>query len=146
MIVVADTNIIFSFFLNSAKIQRLITDDVNNLQLFVPDFAFTELSIHKSKVMEAADISAADYKKLLKYLKQKVHTTIKVAELKKNHVAEARHLIGHIDMDDVLIAASALSVPCHLWTSDRIILNELRKTNIIKTITAAELYSRVYKR
>lgn len=57
-----------------------------------------------------------------------------------------RKLIGHIDMDDVLIVASALSVPCHLWTSDKLILNELRKTNVLKTITTAELYNKIYKK
>lgn len=90
MIVVADTNIIFSFFLNSAKIQRLLTDDNNQLQLIVPDFAFKELNAHKRKVIEVAGINLADYKKLLKYLKEKVHTIINVSELNKHHISDAK--------------------------------------------------------
>ncbi len=144
MIVLADTNILFSFYLNSAKIHRLITDDHNNLQIYAPEFAFTELHHHKKKVIQTADISLRDYQKMTKYLKQKVNNLIKTSDLDKKYIVKAEKLIGHIDIDDVLIVASALSVPCHLWTSDRRILNELRKTNRLKTITTAELYRRLY--
>lgn len=143
----ADTNIIFSFFLNSAKIQRLITDEVNGLQLFVADYAFEELNIHRTKLMKAGNITLPEYKKIRKLLYERVHTLVKTSEIDKKHIRKAIRLIEHIDMDDVLlIVASALSIPCHLWTSDKPILEELRRTNTLKTVTTAELFNKIYKK
>jgi predicted nucleic acid-binding protein len=146
MIVLADTNIIVSFFLNSSNIQKIITDESNQLQIFAVDFAFKELIHHKEKIIETSGIERRFFNRILNAFKERVHTTIETSKLSKKDIQLAKNLIGHIDLDDVLIVAAALSVPCHLWTSDKKLLLELRKTNTLKTITTSELMQKIYRK
>ena len=129
MLLVADANILFSFFDAKSKARKLLL--LKDIELFSPRFLLKELVEHKEEIEEKFGLSEGQFSLELKL----IETNVKLVPLKEfeDFVEKVKALSS--DTDDLQYLALALKLNLPLWSNDK----ELKKQSVIKVFSTKEL-------
>lgn len=138
MRIVADTNILLTFFWKKSVFNRISIKQ--DLDLVSPEFALEEINKHKVEIMKKTKISEQEFYNLRKelairvefipleeyipYLKQASYLAKEVPEEKRDEF-----------LDDIDFIALALKEKCPLWTHDAL----LKKQSSIRIFETKEI-------
>ena len=129
MLLVADTNILLSFFNEKSKARELATSSL--LELFSPEFALEELKEHKEEIIEKFSLSEMQFSLIEAFLR----TTVNFAgsEEYSTFLPEAIKLSP--DPDDADFFALALKLGCDIWSNDK----KLKEQTAVKVLSTKDL-------
>jgi len=131
MIVVLDSNVLFSALIKDAITRKIILE-YEDLLLF-PSYIFEELNNHKKSLIRKSGMAEKDFNVLLNLLLKKV--LIVPEEVLLAQKEKALEIIKDIDKDDVLFIACALAYPNSvIWSDDK----ALKQQNIINVMNTRE--------
>ena len=113
MLLVADTNVLFSFFNRKSRARELST--LPELSIRSPKFALEEIKDHKSDIINVFSLSKAQFSLIMKMLDNMFVKFIPLREYVKLF-EEAMNISP--DPDDVDFFALALKMDCPVWSND----------------------------
>lgn len=133
MRLVVNTNILFSFFNAKSTARRIAT--LPELELYSPEFSFSELEKHKSDIINKFNLTGTQYSLILSFMK----SVINFVELEEyeDEIKRAKEISP--DPDDVDFFALALKLDCPLWSND----SKLKEQKIVKVLSTKDL-SEIY--
>ncbi|EFK96340.1 protein containing Nucleotide binding protein, PINc domain [sediment metagenome] len=132
MNLVIDANILFSLLIKEGKTIELLLD--LSINLFTPEFIFTEFEKHKQEILKKTNRSEEEFDEILNILEEII--TIVPSEEFKDFQEIAKGISP--DPDDIMYFALALKLNCPIWTNDKK-LKQQDKVKIYSTSDLAEL-------
>ena len=114
MKLVCDTNIVFSAVIAGGKTRELLLSD--RIELYAPEFFFTELDNHREEISEKSNLSEDELGLLLDLLFK--DTEVVPKEEFEDELSQAAERIEETDPDDVPFLALALHLDVDLWSDD----------------------------
>jgi len=143
MIVVVDTNILFSACLSpNNKISEILFNPLLNVERISCYYAIAELFRHQEKLIKSSKQSADKLSRVL-YTIMKQIDFFQESIIDERFVQEAARLTADIDEDDLLFVALALQKDAWLWTGDKKLVAHLNKMGFNRTIATGELFERL---
>src|SRR3989344_3584123 len=132
MLLILDTNILFSFF-NKSKVFRL-TKELRHrrYKLVSPDFVFFEIKGLKKQIMKSSEISDSEFEFLLLLIKRIVRFIPKSEY--KSYISEAKKLSPHFK-DFPLFALSLYLDKSSIWSREL----GLKKQELIKVLSDEDI-------
>ena len=132
MKLVVDTNILFSFFRENPVRKTIVMSDLFGMELFIPEYALSELMSNKSEVMKYAAIkSDEDFKYVMSTLE--FFVKVKPSEFFDEFKSEAEKISPHAK--DATFFALALKLNCCIWSNEP----RLKKQSKVKVYSTNEL-------
>ena len=140
MIVIVDTNIIFSAILNTdSNIGQILITRFPVYDFYAPKYVRDELLEHKSKLKKLANLKENNflevYELVLKHITILDHHLIPAKFYRK-----AMALCQNIDDDDIPFIALTLFLKGSLWTGDKKLITGLKEKGFEKFIKTSELF------
>ena len=129
MRIVADTNILFSFFWKSSLTRRLILS--SKFEIISPEIALNELEKYKELIVNKAKITKDNFNNLLKELKNKIEFIQKDSYI--SFIKEAINISP--DKADTEFFALCIKNRCMLWSNDSLLKNQ----NKIKVLSTRDI-------
>jgi len=130
MNIVIDTNLFISALIKDSLTRYLLTNLKHNF--IFPEFEFNEIYNHKGEIVRKAGFSEKEFNtlvlRLIKYVKI---IPSEVVKYKK----EAEEIIRHIDKDDAVFIATALTFDTMVWSDDK----HFKKQKKIKVLSTGEI-------
>lgn len=100
MIVISDTNIIYScFYRPEGVIATILKNDKKKLQFIAPSYLLDEIEEHLPKIMEKNNLTKKQANKLLKEFTKHI-TFYNLEEIEKKNRTKAAEIAKDIDPDD----------------------------------------------
>lgn len=129
MKIIVDVNIVLSALIRNSSIRQLILETRN--ELYFPEPSLHKLRKYRDYVIGKAGLNEKDYTRLLailfKYIK-----VIPTEEIKEKW-DEAKEIMKHIDQEDVVFIAAALSLDSSaIWSEDKDFERQA-KVKVLKT-------------
>ena len=146
MIVISDTNIIFScFYTPNGAMATILKNEKNRLQFIAPSYLLEEVKEHLPILMERNHLTK---KKALDILKEatKNITFYDLEEIKKKNREKAAEIAKDIDPDDYLFIALHFETGHKIWTCDAKLANGLKEKGYDMCITTNEIREKTYKK
>lgn len=138
MIVVLDTNIVFSTIANtSSKLAKVFFSIPSKTVYYAPEFLITELQQHHKKLLQLSGLSQSEFE----LSKTSVFSQINFVDtdtIPQEYLKEAAKLTMNIDFKDFKFVALAMFLDGLLWTGDRKLLNGLRRAGFMNVISTQE--------
>ena len=144
MIVITDSNILFSALISPNGIVANVLKSKSNIQIFAPDFLFEEIDNHLDKIVKYSKRSKKDIKLEILSFKERLQI-INRKDIPKKEVQKAIKIVNHIDIDDFLFVALHFYTKHKLWTSDKELIKGLLKKGYDICITTKQLQEKLYK-
>lgn len=116
MKLVVDTKVLMSALIRNSISRRIIVE--SGWTFYYPSVSLKEIENHEELILEKSGMGNEEYQSILNVL----FDYIRFISLEKfsGKMEEARQIIQHIDPDDVVFLALALSVKNDgIWTDDR---------------------------
>lgn len=139
MILVVDSNIVFSALLRDGTIRGLLIDCA--FTLYAPENMVNELRKYREEICRRAGYSHEEFEVLLSLVTESIIIIEK--ERYAEQLAEADKLIGRVDRGDVPFLALALSIPCGVWTENEKHFRTQNKVKVWNTQEIVELMNRL---
>ena len=118
MIVISDTNIIYScFYKPEGVIATILSDQKKTIQFTAPDYLLDEVEEHLPEIMKDNHLSKQQANALLKEFIQNI-TFFKVKDIPKEYINKAKDIAQSIDPDDYPFIALHLEKGHKIWTCD----------------------------
>jgi predicted nucleic acid-binding protein len=134
MRIVIDTNILISAIIRDSLTRNLLFE--NSSILFIPEYALEEIGEHMEELIEKSDLDENEISSLIENLIKRLKIIKKVDALQFRE--RALEVMRSIDLDDVLIVASALFVEGSIiWSEDK----ALKKQNEVRVCNTSEIIS-----
>ena len=132
MKVIIDINRILSALIRDSTTRKIILN--SQLEFYFPESSLNKIRKHKDYVLEKSGLTGEEYDKLIailfKYIK-----LLPTEEIGKNW-SEAKKIMEHIDPEDVVFIATALSISDSvIWSDDR----HFEKQNKVKALKTKDL-------
>ena len=146
MIVISDTNIIFScFYTPNGAMATILKNEKNRLQFIAPSYLLEEVKEHLPILMERNHLTK---KKALDILKEATKNIIfyDLEEIKKKNREKAAEIAKDIDPDDYLFIALHFETGHKIWTCDVKLVNGLKEKGYDMCITTNEIREKTYKK
>lgn len=144
MIVITDSNILFSALISPNGNVAKVLKSKSNIQIFAPDFLFEEIDNHFDKIVKYSKRSKKDIISEILSFKQSLQI-INRKDIPKKDVQKAINIVNDIDIDDFLFVALHFHTKHKLWTSDKELIKGLLKKGYDICITTAQLQKNLYK-
>ena len=139
MIVVVDTNIVFSTLLKAnGAVAKAFFNIPSFAEYYAPDFLVTELQLHRTKLLKQSGLSELNYEIAKTSVFAQINF-IDVSVLPEEFKREAALLTKDIDFKDFEFVALALFMNAVLWTGDKKLYNGLRRKNFDKVISTQQI-------
>ena len=139
MKIIIDTNIIFSCLLNSNnEFSKIIFFPNENIDFYSCSFMLDEISKHWDKLKKYSKLDD----KLLHAIYLKILSRINFINesfIPSEIWMESERNISNIDINDIDFVALTYYLKGSLWTSDKKLLEHLRKINFVDVISTSEL-------
>jgi predicted nucleic acid-binding protein len=127
VIIIVDTNIIFSGLLNpSGKIGDLLLNSTDSFEFFAPTFILDELKNHHNKLLKISKLSEVELEFLKRILLKKIEL-IDPENLLSESWEKSMELVKDIDEFDAPFIALSLELKSPLWTGDKKLINGLKQ-------------------
>jgi len=145
-IIVVDTNVAFSTFLNvNSRIGQILLNGKKYYDFYAPEYIRSELIDHKDKIKSIGKLDEDRFVELFVL----IMSNIKIFNhsiIPKAFYQNAYELCKDIDVDDTAFVAITDYVRGRLWTGDTKLTNSLKGKGYSRTITTEELYIDFYRR
>jgi predicted nucleic acid-binding protein len=145
MIIIADSNIIFSALITPNGVVASIFSEKSNLQFLAPSFLFEELDSHIDKIVELSSLSKREIVEKIKSFKKRI-TLVDTLQIPKKYRTEAIDIVADIDVDDTSFVALNRYTRHKLWTSDKKLIKGVEAKGYKIFITTEELKRKLYKK
>lgn len=134
MKIVLDVNVILSALIRDSTTRKIILN--SEFDLYFPEPSLHKIRKYKSYILEKSGLSEEEYGKIMatlfKYIK-----LVPTEEIEKNW-DEAKKIMGHIDPEDVVFIATALSIKDSvIWSDDR----HFEKQDKVKVLKTKDIIS-----
>ena len=140
MIVVVDTNIVFSAILNTqSKIGQLLITGEKYFEFYTIGLLKHELIKHKQKILSITNFTDKQFKTTYQAITSRIKFVDEVI-LSDKTIEEAADLVAEIDVNNALFIALANHLNSKLWTGDRKLLGGLKQKNYLKVLSTNDLY------
>jgi predicted nucleic acid-binding protein len=144
MTIVIDANILLSAIINPyGPIPKLIFLYNSKIDFVIPQFAVTELELHKFRICKKSRIPLSHFEGLWKDLISRL-LVLSSENIDAETIVNAQQLASNIDEKDSIYIAYTLALNALLWTGDLKLYKGLRRKKFNKIVTTAEL-SRIIK-
>lgn len=131
--IVADTNVLFSFFWKDSITREIITS--NQFKIYSPEYAITEILKYKQEIIKKTKITSKEFHEQLTELKE-----IIIFIPKEKYLEFFKHTADKIkDKNDIDFITLAYFLKTPLWSNDK----ELESQNIITIISTKEIILRI---
>lgn len=139
MIIVVDTNIVFSAILNTkSTIGDLILNSQNIFQFQSCNFLLSEIDKHWEKLKRISKLNTSDLSES-RYLILKNIFFINEQQIPVHYRLNAYKLVKDVDIKDVAFVALNEFQKSFLWTGDKILSKGLKNQGYKNVITTSEL-------
>ncbi len=129
MIVVVDTNIIFSALLNpEGTISDILLNSGGFFEFYAPTLIIEELLRHKSKILNLSGYSQEQLDFLFRIFFKEIQLVDKEV-IRVGFSDEAEKLASDVDLFDAPFIALSLELNAPLWTGDKKLINGLLRKN-----------------
>ena len=127
MKLIVDANILFATLIKEGLTAELLISD--KLQLFVPEFLFTEFSKYKDLILKKTHRNDQDFKHFLELLKEQI-TIVPIKEITP-FMDEAVKISP--DPKDTVYLALAIAIKSNIWSKDKKLKQSQTKINVFTT-------------
>ncbi|OFY88724.1 MAG: hypothetical protein A3K10_11390 [Bacteroidetes bacterium RIFCSPLOWO2_12_FULL_31_6] len=142
MIIVVDTNIVFSGLLNpTGKIGDLLLNSVGVFEFYAPAFILEELINHHQKLLKISNLQNDELIFLKRILLKKIEL-IDLDTISGKTWDKSIELVQNIDEFDAPFIALSIELSAPLWTGDKKLINGLKKKNV-EWILSTDLVSKI---
>ena len=139
MILVVDTNIIFSTLLNPhSKIGEVFMNLQDEFTFYAPDLLRWELEKYRSKIAAYSKLDQDSLSDIEKLVLSQIRFVSEGSISEKSWI-KAFDLTKNIDENDTPFIALALEINTKVWTGDKVLSQGLEKKGSKITITTEEL-------
>ena len=146
MIVISDSNIIFScFYTPNGVIASILKNKKNKLQFIAPSFLLEEVKEHLPEIMKDNLLTKRKANALLKEFTQNI-AFYELKDIKKQNRDKASKIAKNIDPDDYLFIALHFEKGHKIWTCDNILSKRLKEMGYDICISTQELKTNIYKK
>ncbi|MDR2147914.1 MAG: hypothetical protein LBE91_15790 [Tannerella sp.] len=145
MIVITDSNIIFSALISPNGVVASIFSAKSNLQFLAPGYLFEEVYNHLNKIAEKTSLSKKELSERIKMFQKRIKV-IDTKEIPQKYIIEAFSIVENIDIDDIYFVALHLYKKYKLWTSDKQLIAGVEAKGYKIFITTAEIRKKLYKK
>ena len=146
MIVISDSNIIFScFYTPNGVIASILKNKKNKLQFIAPSFLLEEVKEHLPEIMKDNLLTKRKANALLKEFTQNI-TFYELKDIKKQNRDKASKIAKNRDPDDYLFIALHFEKGHKIWTCDNILSKRLKEMGYDICISTQELKTNIYKK
>ena len=145
MIVITDSNILFSALISPNVAINKIPKSKSNLQFFAPSYLFEEVNNHFSKIEELSPLNSKQLKSEIILFKNRIKI-IETKSIPKKFYLEAYEIVIDIDFDDVFFVALNRYKHYKIWTLDIQLKKGLEKKGYDICITTSEVRKNLYKK
>ena len=115
MKLVIDVNVVLSALLRDSLTRKLILESFDDL--YFPEPSLEKIQKYKGYILEKSGLSAKDFDGLLQALFR--HIELVPAKNLQDSWAQAKKIMEHIDVEDVVFIACALELDAVIWSDDR---------------------------
>ena len=116
MKIVLDTNILISALIRDSITRKILL--TSEATFYYPKEAFHEVRKYKSLILEKSKMDEDSYDKLINQFLQAI--ILIPEESYKRHLEKAKDLLNHVDPNDVIFLATALSlINSIIWSDDK---------------------------
>jgi predicted nucleic acid-binding protein len=142
VIIVVDTNIVFSGLLNpTGKIGDLLLNSVGVFEFYAPAFILEELINHHQKLLKISNLHNDELIFLKRILLKKIEL-IDLDTISGKTWDKSIELVQNIDEFDAPFIALSIELSAPLWTGDKKLINGLKKKNV-EWILSTDLVSKI---
>ncbi|MEN2720008.1 PIN domain-containing protein [Capnocytophaga sputigena] len=146
MIVISDSNIIFScFYSPNGVLASILKEKKNRLQFIAPDFLLEEIEEHLPEILKNTKLTKKQAKALLKDFTQNI-TFFKLDDIPQRNIEKAQLIVESIDPDDYPFVALHLEKGHKIWTCDAKLSNGLKEKGYDICVTTKEIKTKTYKK
>ena len=146
MIVISDTNIIYScFYKPDGVIANILKDKKKRIQFIAPDYLLEEIEEHLPKIMKNNNLTKQQATALLKEFIQNI-TFFKVDDIPQKYLDKAEEIARFVDPDDYPFIALHLEKRHKIWTCDFELIKGLKEMGYDICVTTKDLKAKCYKK
>jgi predicted nucleic acid-binding protein len=145
MIVIADSNVIFSALISPNGVVASIFSAKSNLQFMAPGFLFDEVNEHIDKIVRLSPLSKREILEKIQSFKKRI-TVIDTLKIPNKYHVEALDIVAGIDINDASFITLNRYTKHRLWTSDKELIKGVEAKGYDIFITTAELRKKLYKK
>lgn len=140
MIIVVDTNIVFSGILNSTgKIGDILLEPNGIMKFYTTDLLLQEITHHKDKLIYLSKKNATSIDKIISIIIKRIKF-IDLELIPRIFLAESEKLLRNIDIDDTEFVALTTYLNGKLWTGDKKLRKGLESLGWDNCISTEELF------
>lgn len=118
---------------------KILIGSKGRLQFYSCEFLREELLKHNSKILKLTGLKSFELGEL-QYLVTKNIIFLHQRMIPTKTITEVEVLLEKIDIDDAPFVALSKHLKAKLWTGDEMLLDGLKKSKYINTISTSELY------
>jgi predicted nucleic acid-binding protein len=145
VIVITDSNIIFSALISPNGVVASIFTAKSNLQFYAPSYLFEEVDKHIDKIVAHSPLSKKEILERVKSFKKRINI-IKSVDVPQKYRFEAISIVSGIDLEDAPFVALNRYTKHKLWTSDEKLIKGVEAKGYNIFITTKELRKKLYKK
>ena len=146
MIVISDTNIIFScFYTPNGAIASILKDERNRLQFIAPSYLLEEVMEHLPILMENNHITKRKALEILKNITKNI-TFYNLEDIEPKNKEKVFRIAKDIDIDDYLFIALHFETGHKIWTCDTKLIDGLKEKGYDICITTAKIREKTYRK
>jgi predicted nucleic acid-binding protein len=121
MIVITDSNIIFSALITPKGVVAQILNSKSNIQFFAPNYILEEVNNHFDKILELSTFSKIELINKISFYREKI-SMIETKIIPKEIIIQATEIVKDIDEYDMFFVALHLYKKHKIWTSDKVLI------------------------
>lgn len=145
MIVISDSNIIFSAIITPKGTIASILTNESKIQLIAPSYLLEEIEKHSKKTCDYLNITKTEFTKRLKLFTERIQF-VDSKKIPKKYINEALEIVSSIDYDDFVFVALSRYKNYKLWTGDESLIKGLKSKGYDICITTSEIKRHRYKK
>lgn len=140
MIIIIDSNIVFSAILNSqSKIGQLIINSSNLFSFYTVSLLKDEIERHKDKLLSISGFTEEQYQNSYQKIIRRINFVDDIL-IPDDVIEDAIDLVADIDENDILFVALTNHLNAKLWTGDKKLISGLKVKEYSKMLTTNDLY------
>lgn len=140
MIVIVDSNIVFSAILNSQnKIGQLIINSSKIFRFYTVSLLKEEIERHKGKLLSLSGLTNEQYQNSYQKIIQRINFVDDIL-IPDDVINDAINLVADIDENDILFVALTNHLNAKLWTGDKKLISGLKIKGYSNILTTSDLY------
>jgi predicted nucleic acid-binding protein len=140
MIVIIDSNIVFSAILNSqSKIGQLIINSSNIFRFYTVSLLKDEIERHKDKLLSISGFTDEQYQNSYQKIIRRINFVDDIL-IPDDVIEDAINLVADIDENDILFVALTNHLHAKLWTGDKKLISGLKVNGFSKILTTNDMY------